>query len=215
MNIFLDLIIILGSVLPKNHQNLYQICYISGENQVKGASTPFHIQAFDISATNTFYHDIITDSKLSTLNKNIFIDCKQILVQHQKDIENCNIKLVKMINNCIAHQQSQFNEIFDRQDLYIKLISDQKDEIQKLKDKVTKIEEEYKKVFAEKNDIQNKYDSLKMHIEIKKKTDEQNITDTQINDDVYLDSGISNNFDIDFFEYQSIPRFPAFSDNLL
>ncbi|KAF7265812.1 hypothetical protein GWI33_020885 [Rhynchophorus ferrugineus] len=179
-----------GSVLPKNLQSLYQICYISGDNQVKGASTPFHIQALDISVNNTLQEH-------TNLNKNIFKDCKQILVQHQRDIENCNIKLLKMINNCIAHQQSQYNDIFGKQELYTKLISDQKDEIQNLRDKIIKIEEDYQKLYAEKNQIQNKYESLKMHIEIKKKVDGQNLEDNQ-----------------SFFEFQSIPQFPAISEGL-
>ncbi|XP_076275893.1 uncharacterized protein LOC143206916 isoform X3 [Rhynchophorus ferrugineus] len=196
-----------GSVLPKNLQSLYQICYISGDNQVKGASTPFHIQALDISVNNTLQEH-------TNLNKNIFKDCKQILVQHQRDIENCNIKLLKMINNCIAHQQSQYNDIFGKQELYTKLISDQKDEIQNLRDKIIKIEEDYQKLYAEKNQIQNKYESLKMHIEIKKKVDGQNLEDNQSKDNACLDISISDEFDVGFFEFQSIPQFPAISEGL-
>lgn len=177
-------------VLPKNCNEIYQICYISGENVLYGASSPFQFAA-EVSP-------IMTQSSLSMASGEDV--CDRTMFENQDDLRKLkeeNEMLRASLKAMIAQKNGQGSRNYDSDISDLRKITDslkealaqQQREINMLKVKITNGGEEYRKLYLEKVKVEKKYDKLKNKVE---------------------DNGkiVSDAVNFDIGDLKSIPPFP-------
>lgn len=175
--------------MPKNSTDLYQICYISGENELKAATSTFQFVANvnNVSTVKPKERKFIIGSgtaseplpdpvqKLKEENEILRESLKAVLAQ--KDAEKSNSKDVQELKTVVNDLKDTVQHL-------------QKD-VNMLKKKIVEGGEEYRKLYMEKLHVEKKYDKLKQQ----QKKSEKVISKDMI-----------NSFDIN--ELKSIPPFP-------
>uniref|UniRef100_A0A6P7G2S6 Calcium-binding and coiled-coil domain-containing protein 2-like n=1 Tax=Diabrotica virgifera virgifera TaxID=50390 RepID=A0A6P7G2S6_DIAVI len=194
-------------VLPKkNFDEIYQICYLSGENELHGASSPFQLSSekpkpIEIS-TSVF---TVEDSLYQSLSKHKVIST--VHCDHEDEIKKLkeeNQILKEALKVALAHNESpqSTSKNYDKDIADLKQITGelksclemQRQEFDVLKTKITDSKEEYKKLYLEKYKIHKKYEHLKTKLEREAKP---------------------NNFRLEFdiSDLDSMPPFPLSNSN--
>lgn len=176
--------------MPRNSTDLYQICYISGENELKAATSTFQFVAnvnivsvakpkierkFVIGGPSTIHESSNEINKLKEENELLRESLKAILVK--KDAEKPNDKQIAILTETVNDLKN--------------LVSGLQKDVNMLKHKIVEGGEEYKKLYLEKASVEKKFDKLKQQV----KRGERVISKDMI-----------NSFDIN--ELKSIPPFP-------
>ncbi|EFA08133.1 calcium-binding and coiled-coil domain-containing protein 2 [Tribolium castaneum] len=147
---------------PSETDDLYQFCYISGENVVQGISTPFQIYSFDSKHTVN-----LTDS---LKNENQCTHLKQLLAHKDKEIlrlkeENAILKesLKSMVDQRKFQRSKNYDDDIEQlKELTSKLknvVLGQQKEIDALKSEVRKDKAEQKNLLLEKKLAERRFES--------------------------------------------------------
>ncbi|KAJ8949080.1 hypothetical protein NQ318_016984 [Aromia moschata] len=180
-------------ILPKNNTEIYQFCYISGENVLHGASSPIqfsaHLSPITTQNTPTPYTEVSCDT-LQFSEKDELLKLKE---------ENAMLR--ESLKAVIAQKAGTNSKNYDGDIKELKTITEslqsslkiQQREINLLKTKIIESGEEYKKLYIEKSKIEKKFERLK----------------NKIGDDVKLDNlPTTNMVNFDIGDLKSIPPFP-------
>ncbi|CAG9812568.1 unnamed protein product [Phaedon cochleariae] len=201
----IHLVVFNKHILPKNNVDIYQICYLSGENELYGASSLFQFSSQKAAVTTTtsdapppptLAHDV-KPKPIPRINE----DSEVI-----KDLKEENLMLRTTLKFVVSQKNEQTKN-YDEDITELRQITDslkasldlQQKEINMLKTKIMEGGEEYKKLYIEKCKIEKKYEQLKSKKDEKSKTD---LSDKLATVDL-LD------FNID--ELRSMPPFPCFN----
>ncbi|XP_030754196.1 tax1-binding protein 1-like isoform X1 [Sitophilus oryzae] len=144
-------------VLPKNQLQLYQICYINGENEVMGASTPFQFNAepSEVKQDSKPTNFDVTDSKIST-NK----DQELSLLKEENIMLKDTLKAL-ISKRLIKNYDQEIAEVKELTESLKKMLLDHEKEIDSLKSKIRQGGEEFRKLYLEKVKVERKYEKLR------------------------------------------------------
>ncbi|CAG9863204.1 unnamed protein product [Phyllotreta striolata] len=179
---------------PKERDNLeqmYQICYLTGENELLGASSPFQFTA----EKPTVAH-VSEESVYQSLSKS------KLLINHPdndeiKKLRDENAVLKQALKMVISMKEASTCKNYDAEiaELHKSLdavqlqVNLQQKELNMLRGKIIESGEEYKKLFIEKYKVEKKYEQL-----LNKKGNSAKPLNT------------TNDFDLSILE--SLPPFP-------
>ncbi|KAG5885492.1 hypothetical protein JTB14_013510 [Gonioctena quinquepunctata] len=180
-------------ILPKNNIEIYQICYLSGENELHGASSSFQFSSG--KSPKGKVPALVLDNKKITKEVSGANDIEIKTLKEENAFLRDTVKtLIAQINpEPIKNYDEDIRQLQKITDtLKLDLVSQQQ-EIDSLKSKIIEAGEEYKKIYLEKYKIEKKYEQLKS----KKESDSKRTVDLLT-------------FDID--ELKSIPPFPFITE---
>lgn len=152
-------------ILPKNSSEVYQICYISSESELHGASTPFQFYSEEMLVASS------CPSTSKSLSENIskshiFLEHKDQEIARLKE-ENILLKeslkalLLSRNNGSVKNYDEDIQELKELTQALKSMLQEHEKELDMLKSKITEGGEEYKKLYLEKIKIERKYDRLK------------------------------------------------------
>nr|CAH7751172.1 unnamed protein product [Callosobruchus chinensis] len=159
-------VVINKHILPKNNVDIYQICYITAENEIQGASSSFQFTPEKRRSTSpppptTAIAPSETRTSLPQFNLQINRD------DEIKQLKEENSMLKESLKLIIAGQNSQKMFADEMKDLRntvenLKIVVDgNRTEIDSLKSKIRECGEEYKKLYLEKMKVEKKLDKIK------------------------------------------------------
>ncbi|VEN50954.1 unnamed protein product [Callosobruchus maculatus] len=149
-------------ILPKNNVEIYQICYITAENEIQGASSSFQFTAEKQKSTPQ-QTTASSESHSSVPHFNLQINHEDEIKQLKEE----NSMLKESLKLIIAGQNSQKTIADEMKELRnavdnLKIVVDgHKSEIDSLKSKIREGGEEYKKLYLEKMKLEKKLDKVK------------------------------------------------------
>ncbi|XP_023020108.1 uncharacterized protein [Leptinotarsa decemlineata] len=180
-------------ILPKNNIEIYQICYLSSENELHGASSSFQfsseksivVKSEEVPSASVFEEKIKSSPEVLHSSETELKNLKEENALLRSALKALTSKTPEETKN-YDKDIKQLYEITDRLNTALKL---QDQEISTLKMKIKEAGEEYKKIYLEKYKMEKKYEQLKSKKECE-----------------YLRTADLLTFDID--ELKSIPPFP-------
>ncbi|KAJ8933833.1 hypothetical protein NQ314_013755 [Rhamnusium bicolor] len=153
-------------ILPKNSNEIYQICYISGENVLQGASSPFQFTAEVLTQNNMSSiapTEELRDKTSASLGKEY--ELKKLREENAMLRESLRAVIAqKGVASC-KNYDADISELKQVMDNLKASLSVQQNDINMLKLKITEGGEEYKKLYLDKVKIEKKYDKLKTKME--------------------------------------------------
>ncbi|XP_018561829.1 calcium-binding and coiled-coil domain-containing protein 2 [Anoplophora glabripennis] len=175
-------------VLPKNSE-IYQICYISGENVLQGASSPFQFAAEVIPMTQSSMSIVSGEDVCDRTISDNQDELRKL--KEENEMLRTSLKAVIFQKNGrgAKNYDSEISDLRKITDSLKEALAQQQKEINMLKVKITNGGEEYRKLYLEKVKVEKKYDKLRNKMEDTGKT-------------------VSEAVNFDIGDLKSIPPFP-------
>lgn len=184
MDIFNYTLFLLEHILPKNVTELYQICYISGENELHGASSPFQF-TMDVFKKNTSPYEIMMKSSMIESKTSSKMSAKvnekrdkELEVLRDKELDDLREEnsLLKLAIKALSLQKNEGKD-YDNDISELRAVTEslktamtqQQQEMNVLKMKIKECGEEYKKLYLEKLKLEKKVQKEKTEKTIKEK----------------------------------------------
>jgi hypothetical protein len=177
--------------LPNSPNDLYQFCYISGENVVQGISTPFQISGDEPKSTFKLSSPPKKDEKNQHLRQLLTLKDQEILrLKEENAILRESLKSMVEQRRCqrTKNYDDDINELKDVTKKLKDAILGQQVEMESLKMEIKKDRASQKNLMLEKILAEKKFDA------ISRKSESSNIKRL--------------NFDFDIGNLESVPPFP-------
>lgn len=191
-------------ILPKSTTELYQICYISGENELHGASTPFQFTVENLQQIHAPPIPFLTGMKSCMIKSKSSKTSEKDDLKRENELEDLREEnsLLKAAIKALISQKNDNGKNYDEDIAQLKEITDslktamnqQQQEMNILKMKIKKCGEEYKKLYLEKIHLEKKLQ--------KEEIDKANKCPNQV-----IKTGLPMQ-DFDISNLPSIPPFP-------
>lgn len=172
--------------LPRDVNEFYQLCYISGENTVCGASIPFQFKSLGnnlVASTDSDFFISLqmessktlmpTQSTSSLRTDFVTTEISRVSNEPLKSLVEDNKQIkeeLKITNTSLRDCDSQISDLKSEIDSLKDMLRLTQNDVSHIKIRMDESNDEYKKLFAEKTRVEKKYDKLvrKCHAKAKK-----------------------------------------------